>query len=51
MESGQKSKDLELLLNMETKIHLLDIEGITIPKEPPPIPPEPDNFDFIYTKF
>jgi hypothetical protein len=27
------------------------IEGITIPKEPPPIPPEPDNFDFIYTKF
>ena len=51
MESGQKNKDLELLLNMETKIHLLDIEGITIPKEPPPIPPEPDNFDFIYTKF
>jgi len=51
MESGQKNKDLELLLNMETKIHLLDIEGITIPTEPPPIPPEPDNFDFIYTNF
>jgi hypothetical protein len=33
MESGQKNKDLELLLNMETKIHLLDIEGIAIPKE------------------
>ncbi|XP_071175885.1 engulfment and cell motility protein 1-like isoform X2 [Mytilus edulis] len=51
MDSSQKNKDLELLLNMETKIHLLDIEGITIPSEPPQIPPEPNNFDFVYTNF
>lgn len=47
MDSSQKNKDLELLLNMETKIHLLDIEGITIPTDPPPVPPEPNNFDFV----
>ncbi|CAC5374281.1 ELMO1 [Mytilus coruscus] len=51
MDSSQKNKDLELLLNMETKIHLLDIEGITIPSETPQIPPEPNNFDFVYTNF
>lgn len=51
MESGQKNKDLDLLLNMETKIHLLDIEGITIPTDTLPIPTEPDNFNFVYANF
>ena len=37
-----------MLLSMEIKIRLLDIEGVTIPNEPPPIPPEPENYDFAY---
>ncbi|KAK3086881.1 hypothetical protein FSP39_024837 [Pinctada imbricata] len=48
MTSNQMNQDLEMLLSMEIKIRLLDTEGITIPKEPPPIPPEPDNYDFAY---
>lgn len=48
MNSQQNTKDLELLLNMEIKIRMLDAEGISIPTEPPPIPPEPDNYDFAY---
>jgi hypothetical protein len=41
-------KDLNMLLDMEIRIRLLDAEGIAIPNEPPPIPPEPDNYDFAF---
>ncbi|XP_078337383.1 engulfment and cell motility protein 2-like isoform X3 [Crassostrea virginica] len=48
MSSSQKEKDLKMLLDMEIRIRLLDAEGIAIPNEPPPIPPEPENYDFSY---
>ncbi|CAH1782758.1 unnamed protein product [Owenia fusiformis] len=41
-------QDLETLLSMEIKIRLLDIEGIEIPENPPPIPEPPPNYDFAY---
>ena len=50
MVSKQTKDDMEILLNMEIKLRLLETEGIQIPKEPPPIPPLPDNFNFAYTQ-
>ncbi|XP_062571542.1 engulfment and cell motility protein 1-like isoform X3 [Saccostrea cucullata] len=48
MTSPQMKKDLSMLLDMEIRIRLLDAEGIAIPNEPPPIPPEPDNYNFAF---
>nr|CAG4643776.1 EOG090X02BW [Lepidurus arcticus] len=46
MTSKEATSDLDILLGMEIKLRLLDVEGIDTPEEPPPIPPEPDNYDF-----
>lgn len=47
MVSKVAKTDLEVLLHMEIKLRLLDIEGVPeIPQEPPEIPPLPQNFDF-----
>lgn len=48
MPSKAAEEDLETLLNMDLKLRLLDLEGITIPNQPPPKPSEPINFDFYY---
>ena len=47
MVSKEAKSDLEILLNMEIKLRLLDIEGVPeIPQEPPPIPELPSDLDF-----
>lgn len=47
MISDAAKEDLEILLHMEIKLRLLEIEGIPeLPQVPPPIPPLPTNFDF-----
>lgn len=46
MISPLMQSDLSTLLTMEIKLRLLDTEGITIPSTPPPIPPDPPNYDF-----
>lgn len=48
MPSTESHEELETLLNMEMKLRLLDLENITIPETPPPIPAEPPNFNFVY---
>lgn len=48
MLSKDAGQDLDMILNMEVRIKLLDIEGIEIPNSPPPIPPLPNDFDFSY---
>lgn len=48
MPSKAAEEDLETLINMDLKLRLLDLENISIPPQKPPIPPEPDNFDFYY---
>ncbi|CAI9744310.1 Hypothetical predicted protein [Octopus vulgaris] len=48
MVSTQEKSDMEMLLGMEIKLRLLDTEGVRIPAKPPAIPPEPDNYNFVY---
>lgn len=48
MLSSESHEELETLLNMEMKLRLLDLENISIPETPPPIPVEPPNFNFVY---
>ena len=39
--------NLKMLLDMEIRIQMLDLEGITIPESPPPIPDDPPDYDFL----
>ncbi|KAJ8982396.1 hypothetical protein NQ317_012434, partial [Molorchus minor] len=48
MPSKETEKDLDTLLSMEIKLRLLDAEGVTIPQDPPPIPPDPPHYHFCY---
>ena len=47
MSSHTAKEDLKLLLDMEIRIQMLDLEGITIPDSPPPIPEDPPDYDFL----
>ena len=49
MISKEAKTDTQILLDMEIKLKLLNLEGIDIPNEPPPIPPLPPNFNFCST--
>ncbi|KAH0619555.1 hypothetical protein JD844_000274 [Phrynosoma platyrhinos] len=40
--------DLDILLSMELKLQLLDLENIPIPDAPPVIPKPPSNLNFCY---
>jgi len=46
MSSGDYLKEKEILLNMEVKLRLLDLEGVDLPSSPPPIPPPPAHLNF-----
>ncbi|CAO1307083.1 unnamed protein product [Diamesa serratosioi] len=48
MTSKQKDEDFETLLSMEIKLRLLDTEGVDISKDPPPIPDDPESYDFCF---
>jgi engulfment/cell motility protein 1 len=48
MVSKETDRDLDTLLSMEIKLRLLDAEGVTIPQDPPPIPPDPPHYHFCY---
>uniref|UniRef100_A0A8C7XQW0 Engulfment and cell motility 2 n=1 Tax=Oryzias sinensis TaxID=183150 RepID=A0A8C7XQW0_9TELE len=41
MGSDLTRSDLDTLISMEMKLRLLDLENITIPEAPPPVPKEP----------
>ncbi|XP_059507572.1 engulfment and cell motility protein 3 isoform X1 [Stegostoma tigrinum] len=46
--SEQTKSELEILLSMEVKLRLLDLENIPIPEAAPPIPNAPSNYNFCY---
>lgn len=48
MISKQMEEDFETLLSMEIKLRLLDTEGVDISCDPPPIPDDPENYDFCF---
>lgn len=48
MNSKQMQDDLETLLSMEIKLRLLDTESGDISSDPPPIPEDPENYDFCF---
>uniref|UniRef100_A0A8C4NKJ1 PH domain-containing protein n=1 Tax=Eptatretus burgeri TaxID=7764 RepID=A0A8C4NKJ1_EPTBU len=48
MSSDMTNADLEMLIGMEMKLRLLDLENITIPETAPPVPNEPSNYNFTY---
>ncbi|NXN10749.1 ELMO3 protein, partial [Indicator maculatus] len=48
MRSERAQTDLEVLLSMELKLRLLDLENISIPDTPPAVPKPPSNLNFCY---
>lgn len=46
MVSSKAKGDLDILLTMEMKLRLLDLENIPIPDQPPKIPAPPSNYNF-----
>lgn len=48
MTSQEAIKDAEMLLDLDVKLRLLDVEGLTIPETMPELPPSPPNYDFAY---
>lgn len=48
MSSESMRSELDILLSMEIKLRLLDLENVPIPDTAPPIPKPPSNFNFCY---
>ncbi|XP_053487435.1 engulfment and cell motility protein 3 isoform X2 [Ictalurus furcatus] len=48
MSSESMRSELEILLSMEIKLRLLDLENVPIPDAAPPVPKPPSNFNFCY---
>ncbi|XP_041123381.1 engulfment and cell motility protein 3 isoform X2 [Polyodon spathula] len=48
MTSECTQSELDILLSMEIKLRLLDLENIPIPDAPPPVPKPPSNLHFCY---
>ncbi|XP_025969014.1 engulfment and cell motility protein 3 isoform X2 [Dromaius novaehollandiae] len=48
MTSERTQTDLDVLLSMELKLRLLDLENISIPDTAPPVPKPPSNLNFCY---
>jgi hypothetical protein len=49
MNSHAAEADIEMLLEMELKLQLLDLDGVTIPMCPLAVPPLPSNYNFCYS--
>jgi len=46
MTSSDYQRELEVLLDMDVRLRLLDLEGLELPAEAPRVPPPPPSFDF-----
>lgn len=49
LASKTAADNLDMLLDMEIRIQMLDLEGIIIPDTAPPIPEDPPDYDFLQT--
>ncbi|CAL8260286.1 unnamed protein product [Merluccius merluccius] len=48
MSSESMRSELDILLSMEIKLRLLDLENVQIPDHAPPVPLPPSNYHFCY---
>ena len=48
MVSREARKDAETLHSMLLAVKLLDLEGVSLPTQPPSLPPPPPTYDFAY---
>ncbi|KAI3371608.1 hypothetical protein L3Q82_024175, partial [Scortum barcoo] len=48
MSSESMRSELEILLSMEIKLRLLDLENVPIPESAPVVPKPPTNYNFCY---
>ncbi|KAM7396359.1 hypothetical protein PAMP_019404 [Pampus punctatissimus] len=48
MSSESMRSELEILLSMEIKLRLLDLENVPIPDRAPVVPKPPSNYNFCY---
>uniref|UniRef100_A0A8C6T287 Engulfment and cell motility 3 n=1 Tax=Neogobius melanostomus TaxID=47308 RepID=A0A8C6T287_9GOBI len=48
MSSDSMRSELEILLSMEIKLRLLDLENVQIPDTAPAVPKPPSNYNFCY---
>uniref|UniRef100_A0A8D3CD97 Engulfment and cell motility 3 n=1 Tax=Scophthalmus maximus TaxID=52904 RepID=A0A8D3CD97_SCOMX len=48
MSSESMRSELEILLSMEIKLRLLDLENVPIPDSAPTVPKPPSNYNFCY---
>lgn len=46
LESKSALADFKELMDLELKLATLELEGIELPASPPPVPTNPDNYDF-----
>lgn len=46
LEHPETLEDLKSLITLELGVRLLEIDGLEIPNEPPPVPQLPDNYNF-----
>jgi len=46
MTSEDYDKEMKVLLDMEVKLRLLDLEGVELPETAPVVPPPPTDFNF-----
>ena len=46
MISEDFDKEMKVLLDMEVKLRLLDLEGVQLPDSAPLVPPPPADFNF-----
>jgi len=46
IENQETLDDWKFLTSLELRTHLLELEGLEVPNEPPKLPPLPENFNF-----
>ena len=50
MTSPDYIKEKEILVSIEVKLRLLDLEGVDLPATPPAILPPPPNVYFLFSE-
>ena len=48
LENTESQDEIEFLCAADISVKLLNLQGLEIPNEAPPVPPPPANFDFFY---